>query len=253
MKLSSRLVTLNLSLLIVLFTYLVGYVSHREKFFPYHQIEATRNFIFPPKVNNSRKNNNNNQDKPRFSYYYYHKRSIFEDFGDQADVVFLGDSITDYGEWQEIFPDVSVVNRGINGDTTLGILHRIDSVLQVKPKKVFILIGVNDLLRDKGSNEEILARYKQIIDQLSGETTVYIQSILFTRGKWSKVNPRIIQLNQALEEYSRQNNLTYIDLNSKLAPDGTLLRGDSWDGLHLKGQGFVKWKEIISPYIYDEE
>ena len=251
MKLSSQIIKFSTAITIIVLTYLLGYISHRKKWFPYHQIEYSKNLIFPPKPNNSQRKRKKNENQPRFSKYYQDKKGIFEEFGKEADVVFLGDSITDYGEWHEIFTDIKVVNRGINGDTTKGVLNRIDSVLQVKPKKVFILIGVNDLLKDEYTNEEILTRYKEIINKSSGKTKVYVQSILFSRGRWSRVNPRVIQLNQELEEYCGQKNIPYIDLNSKLTPDGYLSKEDSLDGIHLSANGFLKWKEVIAPFVYE--
>ncbi|MGB9898194.1 GDSL-type esterase/lipase family protein, partial [Thermanaerothrix sp.] len=62
-----------------------------------------------------------------------------------GDIVFLGDSITDGARWDELFPGLSVKNRGINADTTRGVLARLDSILQGQPAAIFLLIGTNDL------------------------------------------------------------------------------------------------------------
>ena len=62
----------------------------------------------------------------------------------QAHVVFLGDSITEHGNWNEWFPATPLVNRGISGDTTAGVLARLDTAID-NPLAVFLLIGTNDL------------------------------------------------------------------------------------------------------------
>jgi lysophospholipase L1-like esterase len=61
-------------------------------------------------------------------------------------IVFLGDSITDFFRVNEFFPGVYVINRGISGDTTDGVLNRLaESVYELSPSKIFLMIGTNDL------------------------------------------------------------------------------------------------------------
>src|SRR5436190_8861872 len=67
---------------------------------------------------------------------------------DQHAVVFLGDSITQgWGdEFGGNFSGVKLANRGISGDTTRGVLLRLEQdVMAVRPRAVIILIGTNDL------------------------------------------------------------------------------------------------------------
>ena len=51
----------------------------------------------------------------------------------KPDVVMIGDSLTDGAEWREIFPDQKIVNRGIDSDTTDGVLARLDEIVSIKP------------------------------------------------------------------------------------------------------------------------
>ena len=60
--------------------------------------------------------------------------------------LFLGDSLTEYGNWRELFPGLDIKNRGIAGDTTDGVLHRLDGITALSPDKIFLMIGINDLL-----------------------------------------------------------------------------------------------------------
>ncbi|MGJ1271751.1 GDSL-type esterase/lipase family protein [Sphingobacterium multivorum] len=62
-------------------------------------------------------------------------------------VVFLGNSITFWGNWTERLQNMTVKNRGIAGDNTYGVLERLDGILVHKPKLIFLMIGVNDLAR----------------------------------------------------------------------------------------------------------
>ena len=87
----------------------------------------------------------------------------------------MGDSITEAGEWAEIFPGKHIVNRGIGGDTTRGILLCLNSVLASKPKKLFLMIGVNDLYYGN-SPRTAIHHYEEIVQAIrknSPETELY--------------------------------------------------------------------------------
>src|SRR5258708_3619159 len=60
-------------------------------------------------------------------------------------IIFLGNSITEGGNWKNLLKDSTAINRGISGDITFGILYRIDDVIRRQPAKVFLLIGINDI------------------------------------------------------------------------------------------------------------
>ena len=68
--------------------------------------------------------------------------ATFKD-GDRA--VFLGNSITDGGEWNELLANPRVKNRGISGDRSSWMLDRLDLIVGGQPRKLFLLIVTNDL------------------------------------------------------------------------------------------------------------
>ena len=80
----------------------------------------------------------------------------------QNPVVFFGDSITFGADWQRLFPDIPVVNRGISGDTTLGLLNRQAEVIELKPRQIFLMIGTNDLCFNR-TPDKVLANYDLIL------------------------------------------------------------------------------------------
>ena len=63
-----------------------------------------------------------------------------------ADVVFIGDSLTYAGHWEEYFPSVIVDNLGVVGDITYGLVMRLPLLEALKPAKCFVMVGVNDLM-----------------------------------------------------------------------------------------------------------
>jgi hypothetical protein len=84
-----------------------------------------------------------------FTTYYHQRVSMFKKLPmTQGDIIFLGNSITEGGSWGELFGDEKVKNRGISGDFTVGVMQRMDEIVQRKPSKVFLMIGINDLSRN---------------------------------------------------------------------------------------------------------
>ncbi len=94
--------------------------------------------------------------------------------------LFVGNSITDGAEWSELFNDLHIKNRGISGDNTSGILHRWQQIVDAKPKKVFLMIGTNDLSRGLSVDSVVknILLAADFLKQESPVTQLYIQSIL---------------------------------------------------------------------------
>jgi len=93
-------------ILVSVFMYGV-FVGHRE-FFPYEELRKLRWTFFPEtKVKTTKKLTN--------------RLEIFEEFSPNVDFVFIGDSLTNSGQWNEFFPAISIANRGVGGDTTADV------------------------------------------------------------------------------------------------------------------------------------
>jgi len=158
------------------------------------------------------------------------------------DIVFLGDSHIEMGEWSELFPELPVINRGIGGETTTGLIKRLEFINN-KPDKILIMIGTNDILSECRQSQEILANYQKIVDYFDSQ--VYVHSILPTRI--GKFNHKIQQINGQLKsQYSHK----YIDLYSYLVDKDNQLDSDyTEDGIHLNGKGYLLWHKIIKPLL----
>jgi len=196
-----------------------------------------------------------------FSTYYHQRVSHFKTLKHSIkDIVFLGNSITDGAEWGELFEDEKVKNRGISGDFSAGILNRLDEVLQVPPAKIFLLIGINDLARNI-STDSLWRNYQYIINAIKSRSTatkIYIQSILPVNGFYKKFTGQtsktdsIIKMNEIIQNNQADFGYTYINLYSSFCDaDGKLKLALTNDGLHLKGEGYVLWKHLVYPYVYD--
>ena len=147
----------------IIFSYIYGMMTVKYNFFPFRQLKSIKHFLYPSvKAKQVLKPSAN--ENPSHSDYFYHKKSFFDlHGGHEYDVVFIGDSITDGAEWNELFPSLKIANRGISGDRTDGVLKRMDSIYSTNAKKAFIMIGLNDLLNGAEINS-VVENYNSIIE-----------------------------------------------------------------------------------------
>jgi lysophospholipase L1-like esterase len=196
----------------------------------------------------------------KFGTYYNQRLSLFEKLPViKGEIIFLGNSITDGGEWCELLGNPSVKNRGISGDTTEGVLFRLNEVTRSKPARVFLLIGINDLSRGI-SKDTVYCNICKIADRIrkdSPQTKVSIQSILpvndsfgLFKGHTNKTD-EIIWVNAQLKDWCAKENFSFVDLYHyfKLPDSEKLNPKYSNDGLHLLGDGYMLWAEIIKPLL----
>jgi lysophospholipase L1-like esterase len=186
--------------------------------------------------------------------YYIHKTSQFEILPVRNNsIIFLGDSITDEGEWTELLQNPNIQNRGISGDTTERILRRLNGIIKNNPQQIFIMVGINDLHMLHKSVEVTLEGYKEIITKFQEQlpnTKIFIQSVLPVNNNiylyWTD-NQKIIELNNQLKKLAEQHNYKYIDIHSQLLDQqGQLDEELTSDGLHLNGKAYLIWKQVIT-------
>ena len=186
--------------------------------------------------------------------YYKHKKSQFEvlAMNEKYTTMMLGDSITDEGRWDELLNIDTVQNRGISGDTTSGVLERLDSIGK-NIENVFIMIGVNDIMRG-ASVDEIFVNYLQIIKVFQEKNIkVYIQSTLYIgERRAGNFNTEVEALNKKLEIYASENKITFINLNPIFAPNKILEKKYTSDDLHLNGSAYKLWAQEIKKYFLNK-
>ncbi|MCU7550463.1 family 20 glycosylhydrolase [Chitinophagaceae bacterium LB-8] len=196
-----------------------------------------------------------------FSTYYHQRVTLFKSIPQtKGDIIFWGNSITDGNEWAELFADLRIKNRGISGDVTAGLIHRIDEIINRRPAKVFLLIGTNDLARGIAS-DSVVKNILWIADYLKQEipaTKLYVQSIFPVNSSFGKFAghmskaEEVKKVNDQLSRNAMAHHYFFIDLYSSLVDaDGWLDARYTNDGLHLTGEGYMLWKHLIYPYVYD--
>ncbi len=169
-------------------------------------------------------------------------------------IIFLGNSIIEGGNWSELFPGKTILNRGIGGDVTAGVLARLDEIVRHEPFKLFICIGTNDLA--KGVDiPTIVTNYKSIIEivrQKSPQTEIYVHSVLPVGKKVfsGHENQKITPLNKEIQKMSTEQNVTYIDIHAELMDtEGFLNSRYTNDQLHLMDEGYLVLKNKIEKYV----
>jgi lysophospholipase L1-like esterase len=177
---------------------------------------------------------------------------------EKNEIILLGDSITNCANWDELFPNKKIVNRGISGDITLGVLDRMEEIVKRKPKKIFILIGINDISIDLDKSI-ILTNYQAIISKIKKDnpkTIVYVQSILPTNDAFDTFKKHqgkmeiIKAVNSNLEELARENSVIFLNIFPEfLNEQGKLSKQYTNDGLHLLGDGYLHWASLLKKYI----
>lgn len=189
------------------------------------------------------------------STYYEQKATLHQLLPDtKGEIIFLGNSITDIGEWAEIWQNSKVKNRGISGDITFGVLARLDEILSSRPTKLFIMIGVNDIARNI-PDAVILANYRRIIDRVqaaSPKTQLIMQSVLPTNDEFKPFknhygkDDRIRAVNNGLQALCADTGVVFVNLYPRfLDASGKLDKQYTNDGLHLTGAGYMLWKKIL--------
>ncbi len=198
--------------------------------------------------------------KRTYSDHYYNRKSLFESQPNKEnEIIFLGNSITEGGNWKKLFSNINAVNRGISGDVTDGIINRLDEVVSSKPSKIFLLIGTNDLARGR-SVSYVVEHSRKIIEQIkmdSPQSKLFVQSVLpinpnigdnFSGHKSKK--KEILAVNKALKKMATELNFIYVDIHKPFRNyRGYLKPAFSHDGLHLNDAGYNHWKSVIHDLV----
>jgi lysophospholipase L1-like esterase len=175
--------------------------------------------------------------------------------------VLAGDSLSLWFPNRLLSPDRTWLNQGISGETSGGLLERLNVFDQTRPETIFVMIGINDLIRGVG-DDEILNNYRQIIQHLNDahpRSQIVVQSILPHAAElatWegrdrllAVPNQRIRQLNKELQAIAREEEVYFLNLYPLFADSQGDLKIDlSTDGLHLNPQGYLVWQTALDLY-----
>ena len=177
-------------------------------------------------------------------------------------IVFFGDSITYLYNLPDYYNNQNMVNIGVKSDKTEELINRINDVYKYNPSKVFILIGINDLIK-KIEPDDIINNYSIIIDSITENrryAKIYVESIYpinidiirakEKEGLYHMDNEMIIELNNRIKELCNEKDVTYINVYDSLTDsNGYLKELYTTDGLHISNLGYLKITTLLNKYI----
>jgi lysophospholipase L1-like esterase len=178
------------------------------------------------------------------------------------DLLFVGDSITDWWrqeqrgkpEWDKTWAPLKAANFGIAGDTTQGVLWRMQNgeLEGFKAKLIVLMLGTNNLRRNEiadiaAGDAAIVAEFRKRQPQAK----VLILGV-FPRGATADnaFRPMIKELNGHLAKLADNKQVFYLDIGDKfLAADGTLPADIMPDGLHPNLKGYEIWSAATADRV----
>jgi len=187
--------------------------------------------------------------------YYETRRTAHNQEGlPEGSVVFMGNSITEQGWWNMLFKAKNIVNRGIGGDNTYGMVDRMPEIVASKPQKVFLMAGINDISLNFPL-DTIVSNIRKMVKmskKMAPSCKFYVQSVLplnenrlafpLVKGK----NPVVRDLNSRLKTMCGEEGIMFLDIASLLSDQNGDLRIElTKDGLHIHPQAYVIWADYL--------
>ncbi len=160
------------------------------------------------------------------------------------DWVFLGDSHMEQCEWQELFSQKKVSNRGIGGETTNALLVRLDAAVKPGTQWVMLQIGINDLLSGRDT-ADILRDYQTILERLKSKKVKSVCTLPFYTRYRPEVESEQTGMNLRMKEMIEKQGFICLNLNPVFAPDHKMLLKFSSDGVHLNAEGYRIWADSL--------
>ena len=203
-----------------------------------------------------------NKNKQVVSDYYNKKCAAFEMQNYNSaigQIVFIGDSITDgfvLDNYYAGYP-LATYNRGISGDSTAGVLKRLNvSAFDLAPTKIVLMIGINDI-NGGLSKTTIVKNYEEILSRISENlpsTEVYCMSILPVNETLNKhlnvdvkkTNNTVREVNKEIDKLAVKFNYTYVNLFPYFSDENDMLHEKySVDGIHLTDAAYRVWSHHL--------
>ena len=167
-------------------------------------------------------------------------------------LLFIGDSLIEYFDWQERFPKNSVYNMGVAGETVEGLYARLQVLyMQLnKPDAVFIMSGINNLAM---GHRKFITTYHKIVRGLKKQyksPRIFVQSLLPVLFPWIS-NDEIRGINLQLKKMADAEKVGYLDIYSLfLDPEGrTVADYLLEDGVHVSQKGYHVWSNEIEKHL----
>ena len=181
--------------------------------------------------------------------------------GQTAEVVFIGDSITQGWEmngktvWEKYYARRHALNLGIGSDHTQHLLWRLQNgnLDGLQPKAVVLLIGVNNVPEEGNSPGDILAGIKAVVVEIRSrlpDTKILVLGIFPFRENFDPQRGKALQINQALHKIDDGKSVHFLDIGHLFVEaDGRIPAEIMRDSVHPTPKGYQMWAEAMEPKL----
>ncbi|TAF03623.1 MAG: G-D-S-L family lipolytic protein [Nostocales cyanobacterium] len=179
-------------------------------------------------------------------------RAISQGQGTNRLSILVGDSLSMWFPKEKLPIGKLWLNQGISGDSSSGLLRRLSAFSTTRPEVIYLMIGINDLLKG-ASDQTILLNYRRIIRSLRQthpKSQIMVQSILPVRRS-TIANSRIRHINAQIALIARQEGANYLNIHNWFTDfDGGLRPELTTDGVHLSPTGYAVWQAALEQIEY---
>lgn len=181
------------------------------------------------------------------SYTHRLKVPFHVAYPSRSDVVMVGDSLTESADWSALFPRCKIANYGIAGDTSWGMLERVDTIISTGASRAIIMLGANDVLRGFPEDLTLINAEALVTALRSAGMSVTLQSTLYTNRQDDTA--KIDRINDGLTKLCKRVGCSYVDLNAKLSAGGVLRPEYVFEGVHINALAYGVWRDHVGSYI----
>jgi lysophospholipase L1-like esterase len=167
------------------------------------------------------------------------------------DILFMGDSLIEYFDWQSRFPEHKVSNHGAAGESVEGLRSRVGRIRDACPEAdlIFIMSGINNLAME---DLDFFESYRVILKELSSfypNARIFINSLLPTAVSFIS-DDTIRRANSYLNKLAADSGVEYLNIYSRfIDAKGTIREYLLEDGVHLSSHGYKVWAGAIEEVI----
>ena len=141
-------------------------------------------------------------------------------------------------------------NLAGNGYTTRQIANQVTIALNTSSKYVLILAGTNDVINDDFDKDNFLQDYKEMLDLFENSSSIPVVTLI-PLTQYREINRRIEIANEEIFKLASTKNIKIIDINSVIAPSGSLLEQYTTDGIHLSEEAYAVYSQALKKALND--
>jgi len=166
--------------------------------------------------------------------------------GDSSAIVFLGDSLVAWGDWERLLPGRKVVNLGVPGETTAGLRARVDGLDRGiwRAPTILVMIGTNDLV---AGDLEFLYQYRRLLETLEEKAPRATRIIhgLFPMELPHLADDAIVRTNRLLEKLACEHSARFLDPLPGFTSGAAGAPLFEPDNIHLTEAGYRAWARML--------